>query len=135
MTVKQLAKRVDVSPDIIRYYTRIGLLKPTCRAQNGYRLFSNADVSRLKFIFQAKGLGFTLSEIAQILNHAEKQNSPCPLVRDLIARRIKENRQRLDELGYLQNRMEKALSQWKDMPDGIPNGHSVCHLIEVLEDS
>ncbi len=134
MTVKQLAKQVDISPEIIRYYTRIGLLKPTRHAQNGYRLFSAGDMKRLKFILQSKGLGFTLSEIAQILNHAEKQNSPCPLVRDLIARRIKVNRQKLDEMGYLQRRMEKALAQWKEMPDGIPDGHSVCHLIEVMDD-
>jgi hypothetical protein len=30
----------------------------------------------------------------------------------------------------LQKRMEQALEQWADMPDGVPDGHSVCHLIE-----
>jgi hypothetical protein len=33
----------------------------------------------------------------------------------------------------LQTRMEQALTQWGDMPDGVPNGHSVCHLIESFE--
>lgn len=134
MTVTQLARRVNVSAESVRYYTRIGLLKPERHVENGYRLFSSTDIKRLKFILRAKGLGFTLSEISKILQHSENHDSPCPLVRDLITRRIKENRERLDALAYLQIRMEKALSQWETMPDGIPDGHSVCHLIEAMDD-
>jgi hypothetical protein len=33
----------------------------------------------------------------------------------------------------LQTRMERALEQWDQMPDGVPDGHSVCHLIEAFE--
>ncbi len=134
MTVTQLAKQVGISSEIVRHYTRIGLLKPTRNAQNGYRIFSAEDMKRLKFILRAKGLGFTLSEIGQILEHTKIHDSPCPLVRDLIARRIKENREKLDAMACLQIRMEKALAQWKEMPDGIPDGHSVCHLIEAMDD-
>ena len=51
-------------------------------------------------------------------------------------KRIDENRQRLDELLALQVRMEQALKKWGDMPDGVPDGHSVCHLIEsVISDT
>ena len=35
----------------------------------------------------------------------------------------------------LQARMEQALKQWADMPDGIPDGHSVCHLIESFAEN
>ncbi len=133
MTVTQLAKRLEISSEIVRYYTRIGLLVPARHAENGYRFFSLEDVKRLKFVLRAKGLGFTLSEIGQILNHAKSHDSPCPLVRNLIAQRIKENRERLDALAHLQVRMEKALAQWQEMPDGIPDGHSVCHLIETID--
>ncbi len=44
--------------------------------------------------------------------------------------RIDENRRKLQELMQLQERMEHALEQWRTMPDGVPDGHSVCHLIE-----
>ncbi len=134
MTVTQLAKHAGISPESVRYYTRIALLKPAIKANNGYRLFSVEDIKRLKFTLRAKDLGFTLSEITEILNHAQNHNSPCPLVRDLLARRIKENRERLDQMAQLQIRMEKALVQWEDMPDGVPDGHSVCRLIESLKD-
>jgi len=85
------------------------------------------------FIRRARYLGYTLHEIAQIFEEAAREKSPCPLVRDLIRRHIVENRERLDEVLEVQSRMEQALAQWATMPDGIPDGDSVCRLIESIE--
>ena len=49
--------------------------------------------------------------------------------------RIDETRQKVKELTSLQRRMEKALKQWEQMPDGVPDGHTVCHLIESFTKS
>lgn len=133
MNVNELARTVKISADAVRYYARIGLLRPA-RRENGYRSFSHKDRKRLQFILRAKALGYTLSEIADILRQSEKGKSACPLVRDLICRRIEDNRQRLDALNMLQAKMEKALAQWEKMPDGVPDGDSVCHLIESMDD-
>lgn len=130
MTVATLARRAAVTPDVIRYYARIGLLHPTRDKQNGYKLFSDQDVKRLSFIRKARSLGYRLSEIAEILGEASQGRSPCPRVRDIIRQRIEENRRRLDELVALQERMEQALATWNDLPDGAPDSQSVCHLIE-----
>jgi hypothetical protein len=54
-------------------------------------------------------------------------------VRETIGRRIEENSRALAELVALQNRMENALAQWKTMPDGMPDGHAICILIEAIE--
>jgi len=133
MTVHQLAERAEATTHAVRYYTRIGLLKPGRDPDNGYKLFAYDDVYRLRFIRQAKGLGFTLSEISAILQDARQGKSPCPRARSLIRRRIDENRRRVEELTELQARMEAALESWDEMPDGMPNGHTVCHLIESME--
>lgn len=130
ITVAALASAVDISRDKVRYYTRIGLLKPTRNESNGYKLYRKSDIDRTKFILKAKHLGYELKEIEQILNHAHKGHSPCPLVRDIINNRIQSNRKKLDELNELQSRMEKAAAEWKSLPDKIPDGDSVCHLIE-----
>jgi DNA-binding transcriptional MerR regulator len=132
MRVNELSRRIHLRPEIIRYYTRIGLLTPSRHPVNRYRLFAEADVKRLHFIRRAKRLGYTLAEIAEILRESSKGKSPCPRVRDIIRRRIKENRKELDEIAALQMRMEKALAKWNRMPDGTPNGDSVCHLIESV---
>lgn len=133
MTVNDIAQRADVAPDTVRYYTRVGLLKPERNPENGYKLFGKNDVYRLKFIRQAQALGFTLKEIGEILGDADAGESPCPKVRDIIVRHINENRRKIEELQNLQARMEAALEKWKDMPDGVPSGLHVCHLIETSE--
>lgn len=134
-TVNQLAKQSNAAAHVVRYYLRIGLIEPTSQQQNGYRLFAPEQASRLRFIRLAKQLGFTLGEIRQILEHSERHESPCQDVRKIIQDRIEENRIKIDEMIQLQGRMESALAQWQTMPDGEPDGHSVCHLIESFEES
>ncbi len=133
LTVNQLATRAGAPAHVVRYYTRIGLLQPAAQRDNGYRLYDVKDASRLHFIRLAKHLGFTLKEIDEIIRHADDGESPCGDVRRIIQRHIAENRARIDEMQHLQNRMEKALEQWQSMPDGVPDGHSVCHLIESFD--
>src|SRR5687768_15938475 len=65
--IGQLARRGGVSIDTIRYYERNGLLGPSNRLASGYRRYGNLDISRLRFIRRAQGLGFTLAEIKGLL--------------------------------------------------------------------
>ncbi len=130
LTVRDLSKHTGVTDHAVRYYARIGLLKPGRHPENGYRQFDRSDIHRLDFILQAKSLGFSLEEIAEILQDSERGKSPCPRVRDILKRRIDENRRKLETLQRLQTRMEEALEHWEVMPDGVPDGRSVCHLIE-----
>jgi len=132
MTGKELANESSVTVYAVRYYARIGLLRPRRDARNGYKVYTGSDVHRLRFIRQAKSLGFTLSEIIQIFKDAQRKESPCPRVRRIIQHRITGNRELVNELSRLQLRMERALVQWKTMPDGMPDGQSVCHLIESI---
>lgn len=131
-TVSELAGKAEVTPDTVRHYVHIGMLKPERNPTNGYKLFSSLDISKLRFIRQAQSLGFTLAEIGEILNHSVKGSSPCPQVRELMQRRIVENKKKLDALNTLQKRMENALKHWETMPNGHPDGDSVCHLIESI---
>lgn len=134
LTVNDLAIQSQVPAHVVRYYTRIGLIHPERQQENGYRLFSPEDTNRLRFIRLAKQLGFTLNEIKEITQHADMKESPCQEVRKIIQDRIVENRQKIEQMMKLQTRMESALEQWQNMPDGIPDGHSVCHLIESIDE-
>jgi DNA-binding transcriptional MerR regulator len=130
MIVNELARMSGVPPHVVRYYARIGLLEPVRDAHNGYKLFDEHDVARIRFVRQAKSLGCTLNEIRQILREADRGRSPCPQVRQIIQRHIRANRRRIEEAIELQKRMESAIRHWETMPDGMPDGHTVCHLIE-----
>ena len=130
MYVRELARLTGVTPDVVRYYTQIGLLKPKRERPGNYRVFARSDLIRLNFIRRAKTLGYTLAEIRQIVGASERRQSPCPMVRKIIVERISTIRTHMRESMALQRRMEAAAKQWKSLPDAVPIGDSICHLIE-----
>ena len=133
-TVSSLAKETGVPVFTVRHYTRIGLISPRYRAENGYRMFGEEEVGHLRFIQNAKELGFTLKEIGEILNMADHGESPCPLVREIIDKRIEETKRKIARLQELVTKMREARAAWKKMKNSVPNGHSVCSLIENFGD-
>ncbi|MCL6415991.1 MerR family DNA-binding protein [Aestuariirhabdus sp. Z084] len=130
MRVKQLAEAAHVTTDTVRFYARKGLLMSTRDPDNGYQHFNQEALRQLRFIQQARTLGFSLQEIEQILHHQHSASSPCPMVRDLLSQRVPKVRQQIEELQTLLHRMENALDRWQEMPDGLPDGHTICRLIE-----
>src|SRR3546814_11507573 len=80
----------------------------------------------------AQQLGFTLAEIEEIIRYILQRHSPCPLVRDIIRRRLDDTRQQLDRLLAMHERMERAIHAWAKLPDSIPTGNDVCALIDAL---
>lgn len=134
MKVAQLARAAGVSADTVRFYTREGLLKPARDPGNGYQEYGSDDLSRLRFARKARQLGFTLREVAEILEQADHHESPCPLVRDLFTKRLDEVERQLLDLQQLRDRMRRALLNWETMPDGTPDGHTLCRLIEHWDD-
>jgi len=133
--VKDLAQAAGVTPDTVRFYTREGLLRPTRNPDNNYQQFDADDLRRLRFARKARQLGFSLPEIRSILAQADDHHSPCPMVREVFEQRLAQVEQDIRELQQLRQRMQSALRVWRDMPDGTPDGHTVCQLIEHWDDS
>jgi len=69
--VKELSRMNNVSIRTLHYYDKIGLLKPSDRLSNGYRVYSEKDIKKLEQIIALKFFGFTLARIKQILTHQE----------------------------------------------------------------
>lgn len=67
MNISQLAKANTVSTDTVRYYEKQGLLGAPPRQDNGYRVYTDADVETVRFVRGAQALGFSLAEIRAIL--------------------------------------------------------------------
>ena len=130
MKVMEIAKAAGVKPDTVRFYTREGLLSPARNPDNNYQQFDAEDLRRLRFARKARQLGFSLPEIRSILNQADDHHSPCPLVREVFEQRLEEVEREIRELNQLRDRMKSALTAWQAMPDGTPDGHTICRLIE-----
>lgn len=74
-TIGRLAREAGVSIETVRYYQRRGLLdQPKRPATGGFRLYGDEDLTRIRFIKSAQQLGFTLTEIAELLNHVRTGN-------------------------------------------------------------
>lgn len=133
MYVKQLATLMGVTPDTVRHYTRIGLLTPIRSQSNGYQQYTKADRQRLQFIISARKLGFSLKDIQHIIGESEQGHCPCPLTRQIIAKRLEETEALFQETLKLRVRMQAALKQWETSVDGAV-ASDVCSLIETFVD-
>lgn len=78
---------------------------------------------------------FTFENIRHIIGLSEAGESPCREVREIMRRRVEENRRRLVDQIALQLRMERALARWEKMSNAPPRGDTVCHLIESVTDT
>jgi Cu(I)-responsive transcriptional regulator len=67
MKIGELAKRTGVGIDAVRYYEREGLLPQASRLASGYRVYDENDIRRIQFVRRAKALGFTLTEVRELL--------------------------------------------------------------------
>jgi MerR family mercuric resistance operon transcriptional regulator len=70
-TIGSLAREAGVNVETVRYYERRGLIRQPVRHGSEYREYSEADIARLRLIRRAKGLGFTLTEIRELLPAAD----------------------------------------------------------------
>jgi len=68
MNIGQAAQASGVSQRMIRHYEKIGLIPAASRRESGYRDYSDADVHRLRFIANARDLGFPIDEISTLLD-------------------------------------------------------------------
>jgi MerR family copper efflux transcriptional regulator len=67
MNIGQASNASGVSQRMIRHYEKIGVIPAPPRRESGYRDYSDADVSRLRFVAHARDLGFPIEEIRALL--------------------------------------------------------------------
>lgn len=135
MKVNELANKLNITSDTVRFYSRNGFLSPQKNPNNGYKLYSEKDQHRLQFIISARQLGFTVNDIANILQESDQGHTACGLVREIIVQKLAETEKQFQQTLALRNRLQLAITDWQDKPNKAPSGNMVCHLIEGFSDS
>lgn len=102
----QFAKLANVSERTIRYYDKIGLLKPSFVMENGYRQYSDLDLLKLQKILSLKHLGFSIEEIFPMVIDNTDLKESFDLQIDLIE----------DKMSHLQS-LKDALKRASQAPD------------------
>lgn len=103
-TIGALAKAGGVPTSTLRYYERAGLLRPSARTASNYRMYTQADLEKLRFIRAAQATGFTLDDVSQLLRPA-----PCAKVQHVIEERLELVTERMKELRHVQKVLRGSL--------------------------
>lgn len=128
LRVGEVAHRAGVKPDTVRYYEDAGLLGPANRSKAGYRQFAAGAVERIRFIKRAQGLGFTLEEVAGLLELRLRKGEACGPVQAVAEGKIAEIDGKIASL----RRLRRGLTQFvAACREGSPTGE--CPLLESLE--
>ena len=125
LTIGAVAKAVGVNVETIRFYQRKGFLGEPERTQGSFRHYGPGDVARLRFIKSAQGLGFSLDEIAGLLQLDDGMH--CDQARELGERKLRDVRTKLDNL----RRIEVALAEMI-RACACSDGSMSCPLIDAL---
>lgn len=132
--IKELAKQTGVNTPTIRYYEEIGVLPSPSRTDNGYRVYSEQDLERLRFVTRARSLDFTLEEVGEILSFRERGAAPCAYVLGQIPVKLEEVDRKISELKRLKEDLLQLQQQAEQLPLAAIEAKScVCHLIENQE--
>jgi MerR family transcriptional regulator, thiopeptide resistance regulator len=103
-TVGEVAELAGVTVRTLHHYDELGLLSPSGRSEAGYRLYAYDDLARLREILGWRALGFSLTEIASLLDDpGHDRGAALERQRELIEREI-------DRLGALAAAVDAAIA-------------------------
>lgn len=127
LTIGKLAKQTEVTIETIRYYQRIGLLIEPVKPDDGYRVYSDDVITRIRFIKRAQQAGFTLKEIVQLLSLDDYH---CADVRKIAEQKCQQIDAQIKDLTALHNVLDSLVK-------GCQNDSSAehCSLIDALSNN
>jgi MerR family mercuric resistance operon transcriptional regulator len=116
MRISDAAHASGCHQETIRYYERIGLMRPPARRENGYRAYTDAEVERLRFITRGRDLGFSIEEIRSLLRLEEDEQLDCEDVSSLARQHLTNIHSRIRDLKRVAKELERTIEgcQGKD---------------------
>lgn len=128
LTIGTLADAAGVGRETVRFYERKGLVADPPRSEGGYRLYPRETIGRLRFIRRAQELGFTLSEIARLLELRAEDEAACEAVEARARRKLADVESKIEDLTRIGNALDRLIEKCKARQ---PTGE--CPILEELQ--
>lgn len=128
MNIGAVAEGSGVPAKTIRYYESIGLITPAGREPNGYRAYSFVDMRTLNFIKHARGLGFSVDEVRDLLDLWRNRKRKSAAVKSLAAQHLKALDRKIEELQSIRRTLSHLVEQCRG--DNRPQ----CPILDDLDD-
>ena len=130
--IGELAKHYGLKTDTLRFYDKQGLLTPSSRSASGYRIYTQADAECLGFILRAKAIGFSLTDISELLSiELDKSKWACADVKEVVDLKLTAIEAKIKELSYFQASLQKL----SDACCGGQFSAENCSILDALESS
>ena len=111
LSIGELAKQANVNIETIRYYERRGLLPDPPRNKSGHRQYSSEALKRTDFIKRCQALGFSLNEIAEILELRVTPESSCADMKSRVGEKLTEVDLKIRELALIRDALSRLLKK------------------------
>lgn len=128
MKIGEISRVTGTNVETVRYYERIGLLPKPSRTDGNYRDYAVEDVERLRFIRQARGLGFEIADIRSLLDLSEHPERDCCEVDQITTSHLASVENKIRRLEQLRRELDRMLTQCR--------GGQVadCRILQALAD-
>lgn len=128
--IGELARRAEVTPDTIRFYEKQQMMSEPSRTEGGFRLYSDNDLQRLRFIRYGRKLGFGLEAIRELLSiRVDPDHHTCEESKAIVEVRLNEVSLMISELQNIQ----RSLQHLADACCGTDHSSACCSILEALE--
>jgi Cu(I)-responsive transcriptional regulator len=126
LNIGQAAEASGVSAKMIRHYEEIGLIPKARRTYSGYRMYTENEIHVLRFIRQARNLGFSMKQIEALLGLWRDTRRPSSKVKTLAQDHIAELEQKIAEMQVMKATLQRLVKtcHGDDRPD--------CPILEEL---
>lgn len=128
MRTSEVARQAAVNPQTLRYCERRGLLPQPPRSTAGYRAYPERAVRTVRFVKRAQELGFTLDEVAELLQLADGGPRSCGTARTLAESRIAELDARIGDLQRIRDSLGRLAETC-----ARPHRDRECPLLDAID--
>ncbi len=131
LLIHELSEQLDITVKSIRYYEKVGILKPQRNTTNNYRVYSDKDLKKLEFVKRARAMNLSVDEIKQIMKIKEDGYFPCNKVLTLLKLKISELDKHIQEMIDFRNHLIEQVDSFEANLELGKKGE-VCGWIENL---
>jgi Hg(II)-responsive transcriptional regulator len=127
LTIGRAAREAGVNIETVRFYERRGLIEQPPKGE-GYRIYSPDQVARIRFIKEAQQIGFSLTEIGELLTLRADPAADCSDVRQQAIAKREEVRRKIERLQQIDAALETLVA-------ACPGSGALeaCSIIDVLK--
>jgi len=111
MNVGQAATKSGLPIKTVRYYADIGLVEPMGRSEAGYRIYGDAEISKLVFIRRARAFDFSINDCRDLLDLYQDKSRSSRDVKTMALKRLEQIDEKLNELNKLRDELARVATE------------------------